>query len=164
MVLPVFEYPQQVYEECCPICLRPVLGENCVSCCDQCQESRWLHRRCLLGLLCRSECSEGHPLTELQTATCQTCSCCSKNSLMHWHCKQCAWYLCRTCIEGSLETNVRCPTCGAAFPTTIQRTQTGPVWIFDEHGVNHTSVISNKSTDFLDRLFPCPSKFCASTL
>lgn len=113
-------YPSQAHdEESCPICCRPVLGENCVPCCQRCEESRWLHRRCLLGLVCRSRCPAGHGLTETQFNGSITCGCCERTLNVHgflWQCCDCNWRICRSCIAESLDPEALCPTCRAPLP------------------------------------------------
>lgn len=158
-------YPASIHEDGCPICLRPVLGENCVPCCDKCQESKYLHRHCFLGMASHNRCAcpLGHQLKEMEGAkralaapfVCRNCNNSSQEHEIWWHCQECDWGLCRLCIEGTLSPDVRCPTCRAPLPFTRHlrnRTGKGPL-VLDECGVHHVSLPATGVDRSLDCLF-----------
>jgi len=134
-------YPSQAHEEeSCPICCRPVLGENCVPCCQRCEESRWLHRRCLLGLVCQMRCPAGHALSEADFAGTFSCGQCCRDveaQGLRWQCSTCSWGICRRCITESLDPEAICPTCRAPLPMVQGCQYAGrDPQKFDEHALD----------------------------
>merc|ERR1712136_170080 len=125
-------YPSRLVreEDSCPICFRPVSGENCVRCCVKCEGSKFLHRQCLLGLMCQATCPRGHPLIEKKQAT-SRCIKCHMNRVggIQWGCVECGT-VCRWCVEETMRSDVRCPTCRTPLPSNKRWTEP----LFTHHG------------------------------
>jgi len=125
-------YPSRLVreEDSCPICFRPVSGENCVRCCVRCEGSKFLHRQCLLGLMCQATCPRGHPLIEKKQAT-SRCIKCHMNRVggIQWGCVECGT-VCRWCVEETMRSDVRCPTCRTPLPSNKRWTEP----LFTHHG------------------------------
>jgi len=124
-------YPSRLVmeEDSCPICFRPVSGENCLRCCVKCEGSKFLHRQCLLGLMCQGTCPRGHPLVEKKQAT-SACFVCHRSRVggIQWGCE--CGTVCRWCVEATLRSEVLCPTCRTPLPSN--KTWIEP--LFTRHG------------------------------
>jgi len=158
-----FAYPQKARDTDCPICLRPVSGENCVPCCERCEESKWLHRQCLLGLVCSIKCPGGHSLREadadgksMKLFKCGACKVLATGASIRWHCPECNWNVCRGCIQNSVMSGVPCPTCRSTLPISGPRRDSQgarEVLVIDEAGLITQPTSTEMSVVALDCLF-----------
>jgi len=173
-------YPERVYDgDICPICCQQVAGESSVPCCTRCEASAWLHRRCLLLHLCGvdslgASCPMGHTLTERDNEAsgihCGRCHGLCESYSVQWHCAQCDWALCRSCIMASCRPEASCPTCKGPLPFNEGMgnpfRERKPVLVLDSGGVHHPEVQARRPAEASwDRLFThsLPSKALART-